>query len=170
MRKLCQELTKYMARAGLQGGPWWARPTARGRRCSCSHSASQPCPPQLGPRGQIQQSDWEDTSVGQSRLRRHSHSWERHRLRQHQSPSPQCPSQCQLPFPSPHDPILLISGSAVLWKIFIYHQDPMSPGAGCGEMMPHTCWRENKGRKQSGFMWMWSWVMSLHCPLAWPFS
>ena len=61
MRELCQELTKHMARASLQGKPGLARPTARSRRCSNGHSASWAQPPQPGLRGWGWPSDQEKT-------------------------------------------------------------------------------------------------------------
>ena len=57
MRELHQELTKCMARDGLQGESGLARSTASGRRCSHSHSASWACSPSAGPWGWSQPSD-----------------------------------------------------------------------------------------------------------------
>ena len=51
MRELHQELTKHMASPGLQGETGLARPTARGRRYSCSCSTSQACSLSAGPQG-----------------------------------------------------------------------------------------------------------------------
>ena len=55
MRELCQELTKCMARAGLQGKPRPVRPTTRRRRCSMTILPQGPIPLQLGLGGRVGQ-------------------------------------------------------------------------------------------------------------------
>ena len=98
MRELHQELTMYMARTGLEYKSGLARSTARGRRCSHSHSVSQACSPSAGPWG-MELAKWlkEDTPTWWSGLRRHSHTWARDRLRWHKNPYHQFPGWCQSP-------------------------------------------------------------------------
>ena len=101
MRKLCHEITKSNARAGLQSEPMPTKPMARGRRCSCSCSTSQAHSPSAGPWGWRQPSEHrEDHLTGQAGLNRQP-SCSRDRTRYHQSPSAWWPSRCRSPFPSP---------------------------------------------------------------------
>ena len=51
MREQHHELTKCMARAGIEGKFRLARPTARGRRCSYSYSTSWAYSSSAGPLG-----------------------------------------------------------------------------------------------------------------------
>ena len=51
-----------------------------------------------------------------------------------------------------------------------YNQDPANPGAGHGEMTPSYLLRRNQGRNKSSLMWMRSWVMIPHYPMACPSS
>ena len=87
LRELYQELTKCMASTGLQVRSSLARPTARSRRYSNSHSISWACSPSAWPWG-MEAAKWlkEDTPAGQSGSRRNSHSKRRDRSRLHQSP------------------------------------------------------------------------------------
>ena len=103
MRELHQELSRCMARAGLQSEIRSARPSLRSQRCSCGHSTSQMWSPLPGSWG-AESAKWlrEDTSARQLASRRWcSCSRGRNRLRQCQSPSPSHPSWCKSPSPSP---------------------------------------------------------------------
>ena len=115
-------------------------------------------PPQQALGGQR----WPSTPEGKSESGRCSHSRVRDKVRQHWSPSPQCPSRHQSPSPVLHDPILLMSSSATLWKTKTCKQDSMNPGAVHGEMTPQH-WLRN-WRIRLGLMWKGTWVMTPHFP------
>ena len=105
MTELHKELTKHMARAGIQSKPRLARPTARSRRHSHSCSTSLAFFSSAGPLG-AESAKWlrEDHSTRQEGSR----SWcylSGDRLRCHPSPLPWWLSSTSHSPLAPHDPI-----------------------------------------------------------------
>ena len=166
-----------------QGWPTWCKPRLDRPHCKNQEmlpqpfSPHRPVPPQMGLRGQIWPSGLrEDILGGTIKIEK------RHvlilggsdRLRWCYRPPP-LNAQAGTSHPSLSP---LWSHPADKWhshSMEDHHlqlRSCMSPGAGHGEMTPHhTCWGENKKEKnKSNLTWMRSWVMSLHCPWAWPSS
>ena len=113
MMELCQELARYMARAGLQSKTRSARPSSKGWRCSHSHSILQACYPSAGHWGtEAAQQLKDDTPVGESRR----HPCFRAGQGSIGAPVLNVQSMASHPPLAPHDPILPMSSSAPLWK------------------------------------------------------
>ena len=130
----------YKVKLGQLGHLWEARGTP------AAIPLCRPNPPQFDLRVELAKRLGEDTSMGQSRLRRRlTHSRERSRSRWPQSPPLYTLVGTSHPLLALHDPFLLTSGSATPWSTPLCSWDPMSPGAGCDDVMRwDSHWRETK--------------------------
>ena len=170
MRELHQELAKCITKASQQGESGLTRPTTRGRIHSVTIPSHGPVHPQLDLEGWRWPSDLKKTPLCENQ------GWEGipilgEGIGHGGIRPPLLIAQASASHPplAPHDPLLPPSGSAAPWKTSTCDQDPMNPGAGCGQMMPLHQLRRN-WRNKSGLMLKGSWVMIPHCPRLWPSS
>ena len=167
MRELQQELSRCMARAGLQSAPSLMGPS-RGRRHSQGHSASWTHSPSTKPLAreaakwliEYSPTGWYGSWKQQSQLRGRSRSGGAKVPQQNTKGKPYHHPLV------PQDLVFQESNYVSICEPWNYRPGPRCPGVGHTKA-EHLVQLKRNPQSRSDLMSMKSWAVNLHCPQAW---